>query len=157
MDQILCDTLTALEFDKIAKQLVSQPALKLRWAALNLRKTRRLKPLEEAEAAANREAVNLITAGPIRTLKLKELPAIEGVYSFYDTSRPLFAGETENLQRRMKLHLDGKLPDWLNMENDYEFILKYAPVPSASMKWRDLWLRDFINQQRPLLNFQKVS
>jgi hypothetical protein len=39
LDQILCDTLTAY---KIAKRLANQSTLKLRWAALNLRKTRKL-------------------------------------------------------------------------------------------------------------------
>src|SRR3954451_15826606 len=40
LDRVLCDPLMALEFDQIARQLApGQPALKLRCAVLNLRKT----------------------------------------------------------------------------------------------------------------------
>ncbi len=148
LDQILCDTATALEFDRIAKGLVKQPTLKLRWAALNLRKTRMLGPTKTPEEG---KAVNLITAGPIRLVRPSELPETKGVYSFYESTRPLFAGETDNLQSRFKLHLAAKMPTWMDLT---DWVLKYAPLPAASGKARDLWLQEFINRERPLLNYQ---
>ncbi len=154
LDQILCDTITAMEFDKIAKRLVNQPTLKLRWAALNLRKTRRLGPTKVQDDGM---AVNLITAGPIRVLKPAELPETKGVYSIFDATRPLFAGETENLQHRFILHLSAKMPDWLDIGRDADCILKYAPLPATSGEVRDLWLQEFINRERPLLNYQKIA
>jgi site-specific DNA-methyltransferase (adenine-specific) len=154
LDQMLCDTITLLEFDKIAKRLVNQPSLKLRWAALNLRKTRKLGPTPVPDKGMT---INLITAGPIPVLKPDELPKTKGVYSFFDVTRPLFAGETENLQHRMRLHLEAKMPAWLNMDNDADYVLKYAPLPTTSAKARDLWLQDFINRERPQLNYQKTA
>lgn len=153
LDQILCDTLTALEFDRIAKRLVNQSALKLRWAALNLRKTRKLGPTK----GVNAMAVDLIIAGPVRVVKPSELPEVKGVYSFFDANRPLFAGETQNLQHRFELHLNAKMPAWLNLDEDADCILKYAPMPAANDKQRDLWLQDFINREKPLLNWQKSA
>lgn len=154
LDQILCDPAIATQFDAIAQKLVNQPALKLRWAALNLRKTRRLGPMK-----GNKDdlSVNLITAGPVRVLKAGELPNTPGVYSFFDANRPLFAGETENLQHRMELHLGGTMPEWINMEADFDYLLKYAPMPAAKQKERTDWLYDFIGHERPLLNYQRVA
>lgn len=153
LDQILCDPAIAIEFDKIAKGLVKQPILKLRWAALNLRKTRRLRPIKEA---TDDLTVNLIPAGSVKTLEVGELPRTPGVYSFFDANRPLFAGETDNLQHRVKLHLGAKMPEWVDIKSDFDYILKYAPMP-ASPKHREDWLFDFIGHERPLLNYQKVA
>jgi len=154
LDQILCDPALATEFDKIAKQLVKQPALKLRWAALNLRKTRRLGPIKGDKDDLS---VNLITAGSIRDLNALQLPDTPGVYSFFDTNRPLFAGQTENLQHRMELHLSAKMPAWLDMGNDFDYLLKYAPLPSASQTTRASWVHDFVTHERPLLNYQRSA
>jgi site-specific DNA-methyltransferase (adenine-specific) len=153
LDQVLCDPVMALEFDKIAKQLAKQPSLKLRWAALNLRKTRRLGPINGDHGMS----IRLVAAGPIRVLRVDELPEIPGVYSFFDTNRPLFAGETENLQHRMELHLSGTMPAWVDIDSDFDYMLKYAPTPATKQKDRDLWLRSFITRERPLLNYQKAA
>jgi hypothetical protein len=133
---------------------VNEPTLKLRWAALNLRKTRRLRPEKDTDQSM---AVNLIIAGPMRILRVHELPEISGVYSFFDTNRPLFAGETENLRHRVELHRHSKMPKWLDMDDDFEFVLKYAPLPAANGRVRDLWLQSFINRERPLLNCQRIA
>ncbi len=154
LDQILCDPALAFEFDKIAKQLApAQTALKLRCAALNLRKTRRLGPTDRATL----ENVNLITAGPLKLVRPGDLPGVPGVYSFFDGNRPLFAGGTDNLQHRIELHFSGHLPKWLGVEDDLTCALKYAAVPQDKSKERDAWLRRFIDEQRPLLNYQRVA
>ncbi len=154
LDQILCDPALAFEFDKIAKQLApAQTALKLRCAALNLRKTRRLGPTDRATL----ENVNLITAGPLKLVRPGDLPGVPGVYSFFDGNRPLFAGGTDNLQHRIELHFSGNLPKWLGVEDDLTCALKYAAVPQDKSKERDAWLRRFIDEQRPLLNYQRVA
>jgi hypothetical protein len=154
LDQILCDPVIATEFDSIAKKLVKQSPLKLRWAALNLRKTRRLGPMKSDPVDLS---VNLITAGSIRDLKPHELPDTPGVYSFFDANRPLFAGETKNLQHRLDLHLSSKMPTWLDMRTDFDYLLKYAPLPAVKQIGRVSWLHDFITQERPLLNYQRVA
>jgi hypothetical protein len=155
LDQILCDPSLAFGFDRIAKQLApKQPVLNLRAAALNLRKTRRLGPMK---GNVQVEHVNLIAAGPIKLVTPAELPPDPGVYSFYDQNRPLFAGETANLQRRIELHFSGQLPKWLGVEDDLGCILRYAPMPGDKGKAREAWLLRFIHDQRPLLNYQRVA
>jgi uncharacterized protein (DUF1015 family) len=41
-----------------------------------------------------------------------------GVYAFYDHTRPIFAGETENLKRRIGAHLEAGLPNWLGINEE---------------------------------------
>jgi hypothetical protein len=154
LDQILCDPALAFEFDEIAKKLApAQTALKLRCAVLNLRKTKRLGPTDRRPL----EGINLITAGPLKMIKPGDLPSDPGVYAFFDTNRPLFAGGTGNLQHRIELHFAGHLPKWLGVEDDLSCALKYAPMPKDSGKERDAWRYRFIEDQRPLLNYQRVA
>jgi hypothetical protein len=156
LDQILCDPAMAFEFDEIARRLAPKvPSLNLRCAALNLRKTRRLTPLvHEPEAD---ESVNLIQAGPLKLVTPSELPHDAGVYSLFDRNRPIFAGETRDLQKRIGQHQGGHMPDWLGVNDDLACILKYAPMPSVKGEVRDAWLLQFITRERPLLNFQSAE
>lgn len=155
LDQVLCDPATAMEFDGIAMQLApGQPALKLRCAALNLRKTHRLGPSKTEKRIPE---FDLVTAGPLQTLAVREIPSFPATYVIYDQSRPIFAGETENLQRRVDTHLKGGLPRWLDIRDGFDLLLKQAIVPSVSQDDRRLWLSDFVLREKPLLNFQKVA
>lgn len=154
LDQILCEPALSFRFDEIARQMApTQPSLKLRWAALNLRKTRRLGPMKPAPGYE----VDLVPAGPFRLLSPSDLPGQPGVYSFYDCNRPLFAGETENLEHRLRLHLEGSMPNWLGVTEDMDCVLKYGPMPTAKTREREAWLLRFINEQRPLLNYQRAA
>ncbi|MCI0456181.1 MAG: type II toxin-antitoxin system HicB family antitoxin [Gemmataceae bacterium] len=154
LDRILCDPCIALQFDVIAKQLApKQPVLKLRCAALNLRKTRRL-------GATKGERVpeyDLVPAGPLQALVIPELPGFPAAYALYDQTRPIFAGETEDLRQRVEMHLESGLPRWLGAEEGFDLVLKHSAEPAAKQEERRLWLGDFINKQRPLLNYQRVA
>ncbi|MBI3467539.1 MAG: toxin-antitoxin system HicB family antitoxin [Planctomycetes bacterium] len=154
LDQVLCDRLLAAKFDRIAKEMApKQPTLKLRWAALNLRKTRRLRPLKKSSAIE----VDFLSAGPFRLVRPIELPTTPGVYSLYDQNRPLFAGETENLQHRVQLHREGTMPDWLGLTEDMGCVLRYSAMPAAKQSVRVNWLYQFIREERPLLNYQRAA
>jgi hypothetical protein len=154
LDQILCDPSLATKFDRIAKRMApKQPVLKLRWAALNLRKTRRLGPTKKKDDLA----IDWLTAGPFRLISPNELPSDPGVYSLYDHTRPLFAGETDNLQHRVQLHRDGAMPEWIGLTEDVGCILRYCALPSVNQQARNIWLHRFITEERPLLNYQKVA
>jgi hypothetical protein len=154
LDQVLCDPSTACEFDEIAKQLApGQSSLKLRCAALNLRKTHRLGPSKLSEAPQ----FDLVSAGPLRTLILPEIPDFAATYVLYDRMRPIFAGETENLQRRVEIHLSGGLPQWLDVDEGFDLELKHSSVPGAKQDERRDWLSRYVLQEKPLLNFQKVA
>jgi hypothetical protein len=154
LDQALCDPRYRAEFDHIAKDLAPrQPTLKLRCAALNLRKTHRLGPSELKEVPQ----YDLVPAGPLQALVVPELPAFPAAYVLYDHSRPIFASETEDLRKRIELHLEGGLPRWLEAECGYDLTLKHSSVPAAKAEERRIWLSAFVMREKPLLNFQKVA
>src|SRR5262249_24497416 len=135
LDQVLCDPALRAHFDQIATKLApGQTELKLRCAALNLRKTHKLKP-EDMHPAAS-ESYGLVSAGPVKTIVLPTLAKLPGIYVFFDQTRPVYAGETENLQKRIALHLESGLPDWLDAKEDEGFILKFSVLPSVSREER---------------------
>jgi site-specific DNA-methyltransferase (adenine-specific) len=155
LDQVLCDPGIALEFDGIAKQLApGQPALKLRCAALNLRKTHRLGPSNQQQEVPE---FDLVPAGPLRSLVVPEIPAFPATYVLYDMHRPIFAGETGDLRKRVELHIQGGLPKWLGADEGFDLILKHSAVPTASAEERRIWLSQFVLKEKPLLNFQKAA
>jgi hypothetical protein len=156
LDQILCDPPLAMQFDTIAKRLApEQSALKLRWAALNLRKTRRLGPSRKQQASV--PDLDLVPAGPLVKLKPSDLVTFPAAYVFFDRNWPIFAGETDNLRRRIELHKRGGLPEWLDISGDLGFILKYSAAPTIKQEERIAWLQQFILKEKPLLNYQKAA
>jgi hypothetical protein len=152
LDRILCDPVLRERFDSLALELASdQTELKLRCAALNLRKTHRLQPMQNV---GNR--YELVSAGPVRTIDLSRFVCNPGGYVLYDQKRPIYAGETTNLRHRIDKHLRSGLPSWLGIEQDKNLVLNYVELPVA----RDVrlsWLGGFINSERPLLNYQRAA
>lgn len=152
LDRILCDPKLRQEFDALAKKLVSGlPEVKLRCAALNLRKTHRLRPIDSSMPEYTLESV-----GPVKMIDLSQVPETSGMYAFFDSNRPIFAGETEQLRHRVERHLDAGLPSWLDALTDESFHLKISNAPT-NRGLRLSWLQDFINRERPLLNYQQVA
>jgi HicB-like protein involved in pilus formation len=156
LDRILCDPLLRSEFDKIAARLISDVStLKFRAGALNLRKSRRLRPTD-----AKAPVYELHSAGAVLGIDLSKLPTDPAAYVFYHDERPLFAGETANLRERILSHLNSSesrgLPDWIDSPID-NLALKVAVVPKARQTDRLVWLRNFINREKPLLNYQKAA
>ena len=153
LDRILCDPDLRSQFDELAIRLApGQTPLKLRCAALNLRKTHRLQPLEPGVVD-----YDLVSAGPFRRVNLDNIAALPGGYVFYDQKRPIFAGEADNLRKRVQQHLAGGLPEFLGALDSDDLVLKLQVLPNAKSKDRLDWLAAFINRERPLLNYQKVA
>src|SRR5262249_42537390 len=152
LDQILCDPRIGMEFDAIARQLApGQTALKLRCAALNLRKTHRLRPLPAEKVPE----YDFVQAGPLKSLVVPDLPAFPAPYVLSEQTRPVFASETEDLRRRVELHLKSGLPQWLATQGGYDLLLGYSTQPVAQHEERRNWLNQFINREKPLLNYQR--
>ena len=148
LDAILCDPDLAARFDKLAKRWApGYNSLEYRWAALKLRKSSmrvrsRAKELMDAHLS------------PVATLDKKgkqSVPDAPGVYIvFGDKSKPLYAGEANNLRDRVKLHLGPETKEqWKNLSSsltakffstdcDYSTRLAY--------QWR------LVSQHRPQLN-----
>ncbi len=153
LDRILCDPKLREHFDSLARELVSGISeIKLRCAALNLRKTHRLKPLDD-----DAPEYTLTSVGPLKRLNLDDVDTIPGTYAFFDSTRPIFAGETRSLRKRVERHLDRGLPEWLRAMEEDTFILKVAPATEGNQDTRRSWLQNFINREKPLLNYQQVA
>ncbi|HEV2968514.1 MAG TPA: GIY-YIG nuclease family protein [Pirellulales bacterium] len=103
LDQVICDPRLAEEFDRLAARIAPGfNPLQYRWAALNLRKTKKLAPEIVARIAPPRE---------VRVLRADELivdviPAKPGLYLLFAARQLLYVGETENLKKRLTKHLD---------------------------------------------------
>jgi len=151
LDRIICDPVLAKQFDDIALKLVNETVLKLRWAALNLRKTHNLKPIPEGATQ-----YDLVSAGPVKSIDLDRLVDLPGVYVFYDSNRPVYAGETEKLRERISKHLRYGIP-CVDVKHDESLKLKTYTVPGMKQNERLKWLCGFINRERPLLNYQKAA
>lgn len=103
LDQILCDPQLGAEFDALAAQISPGfTSLQYRWAALSLRKQKRLRP----------ELIgHIVTATEVRMIhldeiKLENMPVEQGIYIFLSRGETLYVGECENLRVRIKKHLD---------------------------------------------------
>ena len=153
LDRTICDPVLRSRYDAIALALTpDQTVIKLRCAALNLRKTHKLQPMN-----LDSDLYTLRSAGPIKEVGLSGIEAMPGVYAFYDYTRPIFAGETSNLKERIRQHLESGLPDWIRDTDVEGFILKYTAVPSMKKSDRLTWLGTFINREKPLLNYQRTA
>jgi hypothetical protein len=157
LDRILCSPPLRRRFDETAERLApDESALKLRWAALNLRKTHRLK-----QADMSMPLFELGVRVPVAALRLDKLPASPAAYAFFDQERPVFAGETSDLKSRLDRHLRHSanfgLPTWLGLCTRNGLLLRYALLPEARQADRLAWLRQFINSERPLLNYQRAA
>jgi GIY-YIG catalytic domain len=103
LDQILCDPALAADFDSLAAQITPGfSSLQYRWAALNLRKLKRLRP----ELLAHVVTPTAVQMGHIEDLDLEKLPLEQGIYIFFSPDETLYVGECENLRLRIRKHLD---------------------------------------------------
>ncbi len=133
LDDILCDPDLANEFDNHANEIAPGfSSLQYRWAALNLRKTRKLRP----EIVSQILDCDQITLGPIARTNPNELPTAPGVYVFYTNNTTLYVGESGNLKRRVMKHLehsDNKhLARWFWDQGQENIILELHVLPENS-------------------------
>lgn len=103
LDAVICDPQKASEFDDVAMRIApGYSPLQYRWAALNLRKAKRLAPELVARIARPIEVINL----SVSEIVPDELPLSQGLYLFFAADKLLYVGESENLGKRLKKHLD---------------------------------------------------
>jgi hypothetical protein len=103
LDDVICDPGRAAEFDGLAARIApGYTALQYRWAALSLRKNRRLRP-EPIGRAIPPVSVVQKRADQI---ELADVPTSQGLYIFFAGSECLYVGEAQSLRSRLKKHLD---------------------------------------------------
>ncbi len=157
LDVIICDPTLAAEFDKLAAQIAPgyQP-LQYRWAALNLRKAKKLRPELLARVVQPIEVRALRVDG----LNLAEVPAAQGLYLFFVSNELLYVGEAENLRLRLKKHLDHSdnkgLARWMwdrgIEELQVEIQVLAKDTPTRSRKALEL---ELIRSRSPVFNVKR--
>jgi len=154
LDDIICDPVRANEFDKIASNICpGYTPLQYRWAALNLRKSSKLKP-ELMSHVLRPVGVQL---GPISKLDLSELPTEQGLYIFYGGQQTLYVGEAGNLRLRIEKHLDHsdnkELARWFWENGFSEVNLELQELPGNTLKKvRRALESEQITSRHPLFN-----
>ncbi len=158
LDDLICDPSLAIEFDHIAVSICPGfSVLEYRWAALNLRKSSRLKP----ELLSHVIRPTGVSFGSVNELSVTELPSSQGLYLFYGGKQTLYIGEAQSLRRRIEKHLDHsdnrELARWF-WENGFRNVhLEIQELPSeTSTKIRRALESELINSRHPIFNVRRL-
>jgi hypothetical protein len=154
LDKILCDPIRAAEFDEIANNIVPGfTSFQYRWAALNLRKSRKLRP----ELLAKVVPPEVIVTTPVAELDPSSIPARPGLYLFFEPTETLYVGECLNLKNRLGKHLDHSdnkgLAQWLWANGVTDLHIEYHVLPAGtSTRIRKALEAELIVSRRPVFN-----
>jgi site-specific DNA-methyltransferase (adenine-specific) len=157
LDDVICDRTLAAEFDEIASRLAPGfSSLQYRWAALSLRKNRRLPP----EILARVVALESIQQFEVAALSLEAIPATQGMYIFLAGSQYLYVGEADNLRLRLRKHLDHSdnrgLARWLWDNPDAKLFLEIQVIsPNTPARIRKAMELELIRSRRPEFNVKR--
>ena len=160
LDVVICDPNLAIEFDGLASDLSPGfSPLQYRWAALNLRKKKKLSP----------EIVpKIVKAASIKRYKISDvviadIPKTQGIYFFIDTQEgiTLYIGESENLQKRISKHLDHSdnkgLARWLWERGTDALWLDVQVLPDTTPTTHRRGLEaELIKNHQPVFNTQRL-
>ena len=159
LDRIICDPHLATEFDTLAAAIAPGFAtLQYRWAALNLRKARRMRP-ELLVQVVPPTAVHVFR---VKELQSNQLPSQQGLYLFYTPSELLYVGESHCLRSRLDKHLDHSdnklLARWIwEFGIDQLFLEVQTYADEVSTRIRKALETEVIRSRRPLFNIQSTD
>jgi hypothetical protein len=159
LDGILCDPARAEEFDQIAASLAPGfSSFHYRWAALGLRKRKRLRP----ELLGKMVQPENVVIHRVVDVKVEEIPLQPGLYLFIDPTQVLYVGECQNLRKRIRKHLDHSdnkgLAHWLWQHGATDLHVEYHVLPAAvGTRARKAMEMELIISRKPLLNVAGVD
>ena len=156
LDGVICDPTLAAEFDTVADNICpGYTALQYRWAALGLRKSHNLKP----ELVGRLIAPEKVCQHNVVELLLDKIPRRQGLYLFFDAETLLYIGETENLYKRLKKHLehsDNKgLARWLWTHGTDDMVVEIQVLPDVVSRVRKALELELIRSRKPIFNVQR--
>lgn len=157
LDSIMCDPALAAEFDRLAADIAPGfDSLRYRWAALKLRKCRRLAP----ELISRVVPPAGIQLGRLNEVDVTKIPSEQGVYIFYALTETLYVGEAQSLRRRVAKHLDHSdnkcLARWFWEYGIDEVRLEVRALPAATLqRIRKAVEAELIRSRRPRFNIQR--
>ncbi len=106
IDRALCRPDLRAEFDELARGFDAEiDRYAVRKAAFQLRKARQLQPELVTRLADWGRTVTVYSLAELQK-DLSPIPAEPGIYMFADKQGYLYIGESDNLHRRLKKHLD---------------------------------------------------
>jgi predicted GIY-YIG superfamily endonuclease len=158
LDEVICDPDSAREFDDLAAKVApGYSPLQYRWAALNLRKLKALRP----EILAHALPATSVKVTTVDQLIVEEVTAEQGLYVFFDSDQTLYVGEANNLRVRVRKHLDHSdnkgLARWLWEHGTVQiFIELHELVPTTETRIRRALEAELIRSRRPLFNTQRT-
>lgn len=154
VDRIICAPDLATELDSLAGRLApGRSSLQYRWAALYLRKARRISP-EPCSLAVRAERVEQFAVDGLRS---NTVPGRQGLYVFFDSRETLYVGEAKNLRRRIEKHLDHSdnkgLARWLWEHGARDLHLEFHVLPEETpTRVRKALEIEFIRSRQPVFN-----
>jgi len=154
LDKVLCDPQRAAEFDELAAKIAPGfSAFEYRWAALNLRKRRKLRP----ELLSRVVVAEEIARSQVAELELNAVPVTPGLYLFFHSDELLYVGECENLRKRIGKHLEHSdnrgLARWLWEHGAADLHLEYHVLaPGTATKIRKALEAEMIMSRKPIFN-----
>ena len=157
LDLIIGDPRYAERFDEIARTIApGGKPLEYRWAALNLRKQQRLKPELLARVAPPSKVLQF----KVRGMSLDGVPQSQGLYLFYSSVATLYVGECENLQNRIRKHIDHsdnkELARWLWEFGDGSLHLELQVLDkSITQRIRRALEMELIRSRSPVFNVKR--
>jgi hypothetical protein len=155
LDKLLCSPRMAAQFDELAKKLSpGKSLLEYRWAAMTLRKARRL-------------AVHSVTLplfddiGLLEDVRPSRLPVDGGLYWVSFEDRSAFVGVAHSLRVQVDSFIcclgAAAVPDWLKDRPVGKPRLKYFSTPMASMNDREQLRSAIFRRCGSRLNFKDAS
>lgn len=156
LDQVICSPPRSLEFDEVADKICpGYTPLQYRWAALNLRKKRKLKPETLSHICSPLDVI-ISKAG---TINSDDIPAKQGLYIFFDSNNVLYVGESLNLRSRLKKHLDHSdnkgLAHWIWDHGDDDLNIEIQVLPAnTTTRVRRAMESELIVSRNPLFNIK---
>lgn len=137
LDDVLCDPMLAVGLDELAQNIApGYTPLEYRWAALGLRKQRKLEPEIVSKLLRPQDA----TLVRLTELSLQNVPAAPGVYVFLDahSKQALYVGEASNLRQRLGKHIDHSdnkmLAQHLWRQGPKDVVTEYYVLPGGTSK-----------------------
>jgi site-specific DNA-methyltransferase (adenine-specific) len=156
LDDILCDPDTAAEFDRIASGLAPGfTALDYRWGALKLRKESKRAVDQAKIIATGRYREPFLDPIDANVRSLSKIPNVSGIYIVWSASdkRPLYAGESMELQSRLRSHFEGPAVEIWKSWGKKLTVRYYTAAPDPSLLLACQFL--CIDKHQPRLNIPK--
>jgi hypothetical protein len=154
LDSVLCDPNRAAQFDEVASRLAPGfSSFQYRWAALNLRKRRRLRP----EILAKVVPPEQVASCKVSELDVGKIPIRSGLYLFIQPGSVLYVGECQNLRKRIRKHLDHSdnkgFAHWLWEHGTEDLHLEYHILPlKTPTRVRKALEAELIRSRNPVFN-----